>query len=285
MNVDTTAPNAARRYDLFNGGKDNFEVDRQVCAALGQFAPAWPLLYREERRCEQRMLRFLAGPAGIDQFVVCGAGFPWPGMDVHDLVFQVNPEAAVVYVEDDPVAVAFCRLDREDMDHTLTVEASFTEPKALFARADVAQFIDLDRPIGLLQMNTLQAVEDTDTAATIMADYIAAMVPGSYVALSHVYSPRDDEALATLASKIRGVVHSPWTPTTFRNTDEITSLLPGLTILDPAQDFHHRRKFKGPLVPPTCWWQDGPIMLAVEFELALMRVALARKDTAVPLVT
>ncbi len=48
----------------------------------------------------QRAVQFLAGEAGIGQFVDIGTGIPSAG-NVHEVAGQVAPGARVVYVDND----------------------------------------------------------------------------------------------------------------------------------------------------------------------------------------
>lgn len=280
--VDTSTVNWFRLMDFFLGGRDNFEVDREVYARLSSFAPAVPLVFKEERECLRRMLRFLYGPARVDQFVFIRAGLPAPGGDFHDEILHVNPEAKVVYVDDD-AAAAFGHAVREVPGCGQVAMESCFDPDLLGSHS-IGRFIDFERPVALVQANSLQAVADTTVAQKLMASYIRDLAPGSYVALTHLYGPGDNSMLGHLAARIRGVLNSPTTPTTFRTAEEITSLVDGLSILDATDT--HCPEADGPLAPPARWWPNGPRvddnLPNLPFELGLeqrvMRAALAFKD-------
>jgi S-adenosyl methyltransferase len=84
--IDTSKPHPARMYDAYLGGKDNYAADRE---AVGQILRTWPEvrdMARANRAFMQRAVRFLAGEAGVRQFVDIGTGIPsagnvhrWPG--------------------------------------------------------------------------------------------------------------------------------------------------------------------------------------------------------------
>jgi hypothetical protein len=96
--IDTTRPHPARMYDAYLGGKDNYAADRE---AVRQILRNWPevrAMARANRAAMQRMVRFLAGEAGIQQFLDIGTGIPSSG-NVHEVAGQVAPDSSVVYVD------------------------------------------------------------------------------------------------------------------------------------------------------------------------------------------
>ncbi|WP_119729326.1 SAM-dependent methyltransferase [Thermomonospora amylolytica] len=76
VQIDTSRPHPARMYDYYLGGKDNFQADRE---AAEQAVRGWPALRtaaRANRAFLGRAVRFLAGEAGIRQFLDIGTGLP-----------------------------------------------------------------------------------------------------------------------------------------------------------------------------------------------------------------
>src|ERR1700719_3523440 len=93
--IDTTTPNVARIYDYLLGGKDNFAADR---AAAGQLIAAIPdvaAIARDNRSFLGRVVRYLAGQAGVRQFLDLGGGLPTRA-NVHELAQGVAPDVRVV---------------------------------------------------------------------------------------------------------------------------------------------------------------------------------------------
>ena len=101
--IDTSAPNVARIYDYILGGKDNFAADRQAAQQLLAALPDIAGTVRDNRAFIGRVVRFLAGEAGIRQFLDLGAGLPTQDC-VHEMAQAIAPDARVVYVDNDPVA-------------------------------------------------------------------------------------------------------------------------------------------------------------------------------------
>jgi hypothetical protein len=108
VHLDTSTPNLARCYDALLGGKDNYEVDRRFCGQLLAVAPGVRTLVRDNRAFLIRATRFLAAEAGIDQFLDLGSGLP-TAENTHQVAQRINPDARVVYVDNDPVVRAHGR--------------------------------------------------------------------------------------------------------------------------------------------------------------------------------
>jgi hypothetical protein len=97
---DTSVAHIARVYDYWLGGKDNFAADR---AAAEQAIAAYPdivLSVRANRTFLARVVRYLAGEAGIRQFLDIGTGIP-AANNTHEVAQSVAPDSQVVYVDND----------------------------------------------------------------------------------------------------------------------------------------------------------------------------------------
>ena len=98
--IDTTVPTTARMYDFWLGGHDNFAADRAAALKVSEAAPEAQLMAVENRRFLRRAVRYLAADAGITQFLDIGTGPPTQG-NVHQVAQDINPDARVVYVDND----------------------------------------------------------------------------------------------------------------------------------------------------------------------------------------
>jgi hypothetical protein len=102
MAFDASVPNAARVYDFFLGGKDNFAADRELAQKILAVLPDTADVCRANRDFLQRAVRLLAGEAGIRQFLDIGTGLPTMG-NVHEVAQETAPDSRVAYVDYDPV--------------------------------------------------------------------------------------------------------------------------------------------------------------------------------------
>jgi S-adenosyl methyltransferase len=71
---DTSVAHLARVYDYWLGGKDNYAADRKAGDAVIQVYPDMAASVRANRAFLARAVRFLAGEAGIRQFLDIGTG-------------------------------------------------------------------------------------------------------------------------------------------------------------------------------------------------------------------
>src|SRR5690348_3471836 len=74
--IDTTVPHSARIWNYWLGGKDNYPVDRMAGDQTIAVLPEIVDIARASRQFLERAVRYLAGPAGIRQFLDVGTGLP-----------------------------------------------------------------------------------------------------------------------------------------------------------------------------------------------------------------
>jgi hypothetical protein len=171
-------------YDYLLDGKDNLSVDRERADEAVRADPLFPRIIRENRAFLGRVVRFLATECGIDQFLDIGTGLPTQD-NVHEIAQRINPDAHVVYVDNDPVVLAHGRALLASNDRTTVVQADLRDPQAILNHPDVRRLIDFDRPVGLLLLAILHFVPDADEPHNILNELRAALPKGSYLALTH----------------------------------------------------------------------------------------------------
>src|SRR3954471_678803 len=143
-------PHPARVYDFLLGGKDHFPSDREAGEAIPAMGEGARTGVRANRAFLQRAVRTLAG-LGIDQFLDIGTGIPTAG-NTHQIAQEANPEARVVYVDNDPIVLTHARALMSGMGHGVTrvLQADLREPEKILASAEVNETLDFTRPVGLL---------------------------------------------------------------------------------------------------------------------------------------
>ena len=231
--VSTSRPNAARVYDLLLGGKNSFEVDRQLHAELLKVAPEIPNLVRENRRWLGRMIETMVREGGVDQFLDLGCGLPTTD-NTHDVVQRLNPQATVVYVDNDPTVVAHGLALLADERTVHFVDADLTDPAALLADPVITKVLDLSRPVGVLQGLVLHHIPGQARARRAVDGYLSAMAPGSYLAMTHPINPRDGGRLAEFATAVEDALRPAISPIAFRTPAEVAELVEGLELLPPG---------------------------------------------------
>jgi S-adenosyl methyltransferase len=182
--VDPAKPTPARMYDYFLGGTSNFPADRELGDRLKALVPEISDSAWANRSFHQRAARWMA-ELGVSQFIDIGAGLPTQG-NTHDLVQQVNASARVVYVDNDPMVLAHGAALLGESVNTKIIMADLRDPGAVLNHPDLRALIDLAEPAGLLMTGVMYFVADESDPWGLVASYLAAVAPGSYLALSHL---------------------------------------------------------------------------------------------------
>jgi hypothetical protein len=244
--IDTTKACIARVYDAFLNGKDNYEIDREVVRRAQQVAPETGRMAWDNREFLIRVTRFIASQTDVTQFLDCGSGLP-TAENTHQVAQRIQPDARVVYVDNDPIVLAHGRALLEENDQTHFTAADIFKPEQILNDEIVRKYLDFSEPIALFQLGTLHHYDGERSPQSIMAEYIDALPSGSYVAISHFLDPETTPELSALARKIEHVfLHSPMGSGLFRTRTEIEGMFPGLELVDPG------------LVRCVDWWPDGP---------------------------
>ena len=177
---DPHTPSSARIYDHLLGGKDSFAVDRSVADELVTIFPEIVELVAENRRFLARASTW-AARQGVRQFLDLGCGMPTEPT-THDVVLAVDPAAKVVYVDSDRVTISHLRaLSEHGNEGVSVIEADVRDVQGVLKAA--AGSLDLSLPACVI-MGGLLHLFPTAEARALVAGYVAALVPGSYLVLS-----------------------------------------------------------------------------------------------------
>ena len=228
VNIDTSKPNVARMYDYLLGGYHNFEADRQLAEQILAVHPDSKINAFINRRVLKRMVEYLT-QAGISQFLDIGAGIPTV-QNTHEVVQAINPDAKVVYVDIDPIAVAHSKMLLADNPNVKAFQADAAQIEMILDHPVTKELIDFRQPVGVLLISVLHYITDDDAAFRVVEKIKSAIVSGSYVAIIHStldgYKPasaEEGDRLLKLASAAR-----------HRDKSEIAQFFEGLEIVEPG---------------------------------------------------
>ena len=84
-------PHSARIWNYWLGGTDNYAVDREAGDAYKAIFPGIAVVARTSRAFLTRAVRYLAGEAGMRQFLDIGTGPPTAN-NTHQVAQSVAPE-------------------------------------------------------------------------------------------------------------------------------------------------------------------------------------------------
>ncbi|MFC7339972.1 SAM-dependent methyltransferase [Saccharopolyspora griseoalba] len=230
--IDLDKPNAARVYDYYLGGDHNFAVDRQMGDEAIRMWPELPQIMQANRAFLRRAVHYCV-ERGIRQFLDLGSGIPTVG-NVHEVAQLAAPETRVVYVDTDPVAVAYSRKLLEGNDRADIVRADLRDPEAVLSSAEVTGLLDLDQPVALMMAAVLHFVGEESRPREIVARYRDALAPSSYLTISHA----TDEGRPDLADEHADLYRKRTsTPMTMRSRAEIAAFFEGFELVDPGLVF------------------------------------------------
>jgi hypothetical protein len=226
LGIRTDIPHPARVYDYLLGGKDNFAIDREMAEKSLRTMPQIRDTAQANRKFQTRVVAFLRD-SGIRQFLDIGTGLP-TSPNTHEVAHGGNPDARVVYVDNDPVVFLHAEALMADNKTTSVVRADLRDVDTVLDEA--RKLLDFSQPIALLFIACLHNIPDADDPACIVGRYLSAIVPGSYVVISHVTGDFAPEAMARVTADYAK------RETTFvgRTKDEIGRMFNGKELVDPG---------------------------------------------------
>jgi hypothetical protein len=229
--IDTTVPHSARVWNYVLGGKDNYPVDRQAAEKVLEIFPGMVDIARFSRLMLARVVRYLVGEAGIRQILDIGTGLPTVD-NTHEVAQRVAPESRIVYVDNDPLVLVHANALLTSTPEGVTdyIEADVRDPDTILARA--ASTLDFTKPTALMLMGILGLVSDYDEARSVVKRLMAALPPGSYLAL---YDGTDtDPAYVEAQQRHNSGKGGTFTPYTPRDPELIAGYFAGLELLEPG---------------------------------------------------
>ena len=231
-------------YDFLLNGKDNFAVDREVAAKLLAVVPISADVMRENRQFLARATSWAAAQ-GTAQFIDLGCGMP-TAPNTHGSAQQVIAEPRVAYVDNDAVVLTHLRaLAAKGNPGVTVVDGDVREVAATLAA--VSTGIDLSQPVCLL-MGALLHFFPPDAARDLVASYVAALAPGSYVVLS-VGRGDGDAADQGFAAYSSGGAPRPYN----HSVPDFASFFGDLALVPPgivdAREWHPDPGEEGPFPP------------------------------------
>jgi hypothetical protein len=229
--VDPTRPSPARLYDYFLGGTNNYPADREAAEFLRSRIPDVADALWANRGFHGRAAVWMARH-GIGQFLDIGSGLPTQN-NTHESVHRIDPEARVVYVDNDPMVAAHAGALLAADGTTAVILADLRDPAALLSNPDLLALIELAEPVGILLTDVMHFISDEEDPWGLVAEYMAAAAPGSYLGLSHGTDenlpPAQTEATAETMAKSTATVHA-------RPRAQVERFFDGLELVAPYEN-------------------------------------------------
>ncbi|MGH4031124.1 SAM-dependent methyltransferase [Actinomycetota bacterium Odt1-20B] len=227
--ISRNVPHSARIWNYWLGGKDCYEVDRQVGDQIREVNPEIVDIARAQRAFLVRAVTFLAGEAGIRQFLDVGTGLPTAN-NTHEVAQAIAPEARIVYVDHDPIVLAHAEalLTSAPEGATDYIDADLRTPEAIVQGA--ARTLDLTRPVALMLLGIAAHIPE-ERAYAIVDQLKGALAAGSYLVFcdsTEVYHP---EAMRAMVKQWNRTSDNPRTN---RTTPQLTRFFDGLELMEPG---------------------------------------------------
>jgi hypothetical protein len=263
--IDPTVPHPARRYNYWLGGKDNFDADRTSGDLIKAEFPTIEAAARANRDFLRRVVTTMVHQYRVTQFLDIGAGLPSAG-NTHEIAQALNPQARVVYVDNDPLVMVHARALLTPLSAAGTtsyIEADLRDPASILTHPALRDALDLTQPVGLLLIAILHFIHDTDQPYDIVQQLLAPLPTGSFLALSHIGI---DLLTPDLADRFADINRKAGIDMPPRTLDQITPFFDGLQITEPG------------IVPIQRWRPDPGNAVPTDSDIGVYG-ALARKST------
>ena len=228
--IDTTVSHSARIWNYWLGGKDNYPADQQAGDRVAAMLPSIVAQARADRAFLGRAIGYLAGQEGIRQFLDIGTGLPTAD-NTHEVAQRVAPESRIVYVDNDPLVLAHARalLTSSPEGGCDYIEGDLRDPDKILT--ETARTLDFAQPVALMLLGVLHHIPGTGEAYEIVRRLVAALAPGSYVAINHSTSAVHGAAMEEAVAHWNKV----GTPSmTLRTPQQIAQFFDGLELLPPG---------------------------------------------------
>jgi hypothetical protein len=237
--IDTSVPHSARIWNYWLGGKDNYPADRMAGDQVMAMFPDMTRIARLQRAFLGRSIRYLAGEAGIRQFLDVGTGLPTAN-NTHQVAQHIAPQSRIVYVDNDPLVLVHARalLTSTPEGACDYIDADVRDPDRILSEA--ARTLDFTRPVALMMLGMLGQIPDSDHPRAIIGQLLGAMPSGSYLAFSDGVNTSEtlNEASRQLNQSQRNAYH-------LRSPEQIAGFFDGLELVEPG------------LVTLTRWRPEG----------------------------
>jgi S-adenosyl methyltransferase len=246
--INSDVPTAARMYDHYLGGKDNYAADREACAELDKVVPSTRALAVNNRAFLRRVVRTLAAEHGIRQFLDHGSGLPTQD-NVHQVAQSVDPTSHVVYVDNDPMVLVHGRALLEQDERTAVVQADVRDTDQIFDHPETRRLVDLSQPVAVLFNSVMHCIPDseTDGPPALARRVSRRLAPGSFMVMCQLVS-EDPEVRGFVTEFMGQATQGHWGRV--RQEKDVAELfeVAGLEILEPG------------LVEVSTWRPDNEVM-------------------------
>ncbi|MGW5743717.1 SAM-dependent methyltransferase [Amycolatopsis sp. NPDC003861] len=257
----------AKNSDNLDAPCIKFAHDNERAAALKLEArvPGAGFVFRSERAFLDRAAAYLAARQGVSSIVVAGAGLPNID-DEHDLhrlvrLSEANNRnrrpnagrAIVIYVERDPLVLAYLRTLADEDNGVHVVDADPWDPTAMWdtlynTDSEAPGLVSPDYDHVALLLGGVMSFHGGSRAdvAHVVQEHLARLPVDAFLAMTHLFLPEHPD-LAAQAREFEDALqsHGPGTGS-LATRAQIEAMIHGTNPLPPG------------IAPAFTWYPDGP---------------------------
>ena len=201
------------------------------------------------RGFHQRAAKWIA-EHGVRQFIDIGSGLPTVG-NTHDVVQKViTGRQGRLHRQRPDGGRAGAPLLADDRT-TRVIYADLRDPAAILGHPELNELIDFREPAGLLLTAVMMFVSDDSDPWGLVARYLGALAPGSYLALSHL---TDDYKPPMTTERFRAVFDRATEQLYFRSKAGIARFFDGLEMVAPYEGAQPAICYTG------LWGAEDPVL-------------------------
>lgn len=188
---------ACRMEDFLLGGGHNFAVDRTVAHQLLQVHPDLRVSAIQGRAFLLRAVRLLTADK-VSQFLVLGSSLPLVG-SVHEMATRTTRGVRVVYVEAEPVGLAFTHTAVSGVRGVGVIAEAPDQPVIALDTAVRAQMLDIAHPVAVVMAGLAPVLPGGSIARQVCADLRKRLSKGSCLVVAHAVATKDRRRVAQAA--------------------------------------------------------------------------------------
>ena len=117
-------------------------------------------------------------------------------------------------------------------DDVVTLRADLREPEQVLGDPQVRDLLDFGQPVGIMFMCVLYCLWDKEDPWGVVRQFRDAVVPGSYLALSHMSNETHEQAAQAVFQMTQDLHWN--TPLISRSRTDIARFFDGFTLVEPG---------------------------------------------------
>ena len=214
-------------YDCLLGGESHSVLDHEMAQRILQKYPNARNAVIANRAFLRRAVTYVSRQQ-VMQFLDFGSGLPTVE-NTHQIAQAINPDARVVYIDNDEIATARSQFLLSREKNTAAINRDVRQPLDLFSDPMLSRAIDFTQPVAFVMVALFHFLRDDEITGILTAVRDHA-VPGSYLILSHGTRP---DVAADVVDEIENTYGRFINNVYLRSEGEISEFFKGFELVEP----------------------------------------------------